>query len=317
MECKLHFADVVDHRGLFNEKTIDAVKELVRDGVRSATKTIEMQGKAFYEWYMTRKVLPLPLLLLLPLPLLCNMLMCYVVYAGVPQDRLENAYLRPRNDNIELLMALHDVGVRKSSAQRMSVTSSSAISKIVGTDQHVAKEWLGPETRPLAEARVDSARQLAPKRAKIEAAAAKEAKKRTADRHSDSRDAFLSKRGKNAGKKESAMAYPVITSVEDLPALVTVQGQPGFPGNYDLLCVEITAWKERQYSKDLWGDGFVGGGANGLFHRFCAEAAASDVGKAEAARKIRLHLAELIRRYHSKVVPGLARGSVAATPWVR
>ena len=80
---------------------------------------------------------------------------------------------------------------------------------------------------------------------------------------------------------------------------------------------EITAWKERQYSKDLWGDGFVGGGANGLFHRFCAEAAASDVGKVEAARKIRLHLAELIRRYHSKVVPGLARGSVAATPWVR
>ena len=50
---------------------------------------------------------------------------------------------------------------------------------------------------------------------------------------------------------------------------------------------------------------------------FCAEAAASDVGKVEAARKIRLHLAELIRRYHSKVVPGLARGSVAATPWVR
>ena len=72
-----------------------------------------MQGKAFYEWYMTRKVLLLPLLLLLPLPLLCNMLMCYVVYAGVPQDRLENAYLRPRNDNIELLMALHDDGVRK------------------------------------------------------------------------------------------------------------------------------------------------------------------------------------------------------------
>ena len=71
------------------------------------------------------------------------------------------------------------------------------------------------------------------------------------------------------------------------------------------------------YHYYLWGDGFVGGGANGLFHRFCAEAAASDVGKVEAARKIRLHLAELIRRYHSKVVPGLARGSVAATPWVR